>query len=105
MVDRSLKRCVGRITIFGGNVAIKCNKHSDCSLAVKEWQLPSLQELRQWYDKPPWPPTTATTAAKRALAKDHLNELRVLRDSATWPGTRTRQDLINEASELDGEPE
>lgn len=102
LCDRRSGCTVARVTpVFGTSVGIKCYLHgSACTLAIAEWKLPALADLRRWADQAEQVPPQATPAQKQELAKAHVKALRELRDAATKPG-RTRQGLIDEASALD----
>jgi hypothetical protein len=74
---------------FGASVAVKCYTHANCSIAMAEWKLPSLLQMRAWAG-------SGTTQTREA----HLASFQILRGQAVPPG-RTRQGLIDEAAALD----
>jgi hypothetical protein len=79
-----------RITpTFGSSCAVKCYNHVNCSIAMAEWKLPSLLQLRAWAG-------SGGTQTREA----HQASIQVLRDQAV-PSGRTRQGLIDEAAALD----
>lgn len=100
--DRRVQRSIGRITgpFSDGSVGLRCSLHPECSLAMAEWKLPGLQELRSWFENAEVPLATATKGERRAMAKAHIAQLKVLREAAVWPG-RTKQSLIDQAREID----
>ena len=91
---------IARVTVFGGNTAVKCYVHQHCSLAFAEWKLPKLQDLRCWAAEAERVDVRAEPAAKAVARDAHVAALRRLRDQAVWPG-RTRQSLVDEASRFD----
>lgn len=104
LTDMRLGRSIGRLTaVWKGSVAVKCYLHgSTCTLAMAEWKLPGLGDVRNWLASAEVPPAGADGAAKKRMATAHVADLRRLRDAAIWPG-RTRQSLVDEAAALDGE--
>lgn len=101
LYNRQTNAQIGRITAgFGTSVGVNCRLHTKCSLAIAEWKLPPLAELRQWIAERM--PADADRDAKKAAADRHRDALRALIAQAVRPG-RTRQHLIDEAAALDGD--
>lgn len=103
LYNRQTNAQIGRITAgFGTSVGVNCRLHTKCSLAIAEWKLPPLAELRQWIATAERMPADADRDAKKAAADRHKDALRALIAQAVRPG-RTRQHLIDEAAALDGD--
>lgn len=96
-------RSVMRVTpVFKGSVGVRCYVHKGtCTLAIAEWKLPSVMELRKWVAQAEAPPDGLSTDQRKVLARAHVASLARLRDQAVFPG-RTRQSLIDEAREMQG---
>jgi hypothetical protein len=91
-------RSVCRITgVFGASTSIRCYLHPKCCVAFAEWKLPSSEDIKAWIASAEIPPEGATKEHKAAASQAHMNALKGIIATSTWPG-RTRQGLIDEAA-------
>lgn len=83
--NTALGRDVARVSgpFSGSSMAVRCFLHPKCTLAITAWKLPSPEKLKEWILSVRAPAGDDNAAIKAALAKEHMDKLRALRDAAT----------------------
>lgn len=82
--DTTLNKDVMRVSgpFSGGSMAVRCFKHPKCTLAVPGWRLPSDDKLKEWFWSVRPADSGDSVAVQQALAKEHIDKLRALKDAA-----------------------